>query len=172
MVDARSGITAADEEVTELLRHSDKPVILTANKADNVQRRQDAVEFYSLGLGEPVTISSIQGTGTGDLLDVIVEALPPEDEEAENVEDEDVVRVAIVGRPNVGKSSLLNSILGFERSIVSEVPGTTRDVIDMEFEFEDKKFRLVDTAGIRRRGRIGQGIEKYSVLRAERAIER
>ncbi|HYU75966.1 MAG TPA: GTPase, partial [Ktedonobacteraceae bacterium] len=102
MVDARSGITAADEEVADLLRRTQKPVILAANKADNAARRQDAVEFYSLGLGEPVTISSIQGTGTGDLLDVIVEALPPEDEEAENVEDEDVVRVAIVGRPNVG----------------------------------------------------------------------
>ena len=122
MVDARSGITAADEEV--------------------------------------------------DLLDVIVEALPPEDEEAENVEDEDVVRVAIVGRPNVGKSSLLNSILGFERSIVSEVPGTTRDAIDTEIEFKDRKLILIDTAGIRRRGKVGPGVEKFSVLRSTRAIER
>src|SRR5207249_6407974 len=128
-------------------------------KADNAARRQDAVEFYSLGLGEPVTISSIQGTGTGDLLDVIVEALPPEDEEAENVEDEDVVRVAIVVRPNVGKSSLLNSILGFERAIVSEVPGTTRDAIDTEIEFKDRKLILIDTAGIRRRGKVGPGGE-------------
>jgi len=172
MVDARSGITAADEEVADLLRRTQKPVILAANKADNAARRQDAVEFYSLGLGEPVTISSIQGTGTGDLLDVIVEALPPEDEEAENVEDEDVVRVAIVGRPNVGKSSLLNSILGFERSIVSEVPGTTRDAIDTEIEFKDRKLILIDTAGLRRRGKVGPGVEKFSVLRSTRAIER
>ena len=172
MVDARSGITAADEELADLLRRTQKPVILAANKADNAARRQDAVEFYSLGLGEPVTISSIQGTGTGDLLDVIVEALPPEDEEAENVEDEDVVRVAIVGRPNVGKSSLLNSILGFERSIVSEVPGTTRDAIDTEIEFKDRKLILIDTAGIRRRGKVGPGVEKFSVLRSTRAIER
>ena len=172
MVDARSGITAADEEVADLLRRTKKPVILAANKADNAARRQDAVEFYSLGLGEPVTISSIQGTGTGDLLDVIVEALPPEDEEAEDEEDEDVVRVAIIGRPNVGKSSLLNAILGFERSIVSEVPGTTRDAIDTEIEFKDRKLILIDTAGIRRRGKVGPGVEKFSVLRSTRAIER
>lgn len=172
MVDARSGITAADEEVADLLRRTRKPVILTANKADNAARRQDAVEFYSLGLGEPITISSIQGTGTGDLLDVIVEALPPEEEEAEEEEDEDVVRVAIVGRPNVGKSSLLNAILGFERSIVSEVPGTTRDAIDTEMEFKDRKIILIDTAGIRRRGKVGPGVEKFGVLRSTRAIER
>jgi GTP-binding protein len=172
MVDARSGITAADEEVADLLRRTRKPVILAANKADNAARRQDAVEFYSLGLGEPITISSIQGTGTGDLLDVIVEALPPEDEEAEEEEDEDVVRVAIVGRPNVGKSSLLNAILGFERSIVSEVPGTTRDAIDTEMEFKDRKIILIDTAGIRRRGKVGPGVEKFGVLRSTRAIER
>ncbi len=172
MVDARSGITGTDEEVTDLLRRTEKPVILAANKADNAARRQDAVEFYSLGLGEPVTISSIQGTGTGDLLDLIVEALPPEDEETEDVEDEDVVRVAIIGRPNVGKSSLLNAILGSERSIVSEVPGTTRDAIDTEIEFKDRKLILIDTAGIRRRGKVGPGIEKFSVLRATRAIER
>src|SRR6266516_999380 len=172
MVDARAGITAADDEVADLLRRTQKPVILAANKADNAARRQDAVEFYSLGLGEPVTISSIQGTGTGDLLDVIVEALPPEDEEAEAEEDEDVVRVAIIGRPNVGKSALLNAILGFECSIVSEVPGTTRDAIDTEIEFKDRKLILIDTAGIRRRGKVGPGIEKFSVLRATRAIER
>jgi GTP-binding protein len=172
MVDARSGITAADEEVADLLRRTQKPVIVAANKADNAGRRQDAVEFYSLGLGEPVTISSIQGTGTGDLLDAIVEALPPEDEEDEGEEDEDVVRVAIVGRPNVGKSSLLNAVLGFERSIVSEVPGTTRDAIDTRIEFKGRKLILIDTAGIRRRGKVGPGIEKFSVLRSTRAIER
>jgi len=173
MVDARTGITAADEEVAEMLRRTNKPVILAANKADNAARRLDAVEFYTLGLGEPITISSIQGTGTGDLLDVIVDALPPEEERPEEEEeDEDVVRVAILGRPNVGKSSLLNAILGFQRSIVSDVPGTTRDAIDTEMEFEGKKVILVDTAGIRRRGRVGPGVEKYSVLRASRAIDR
>jgi len=172
MVDARSGITAADEEVADLLRRTEKPVILAANKADNAARRLDAVEFYSLGLGEPIVISSIQGTGTGDLLDVIVEALPPEDEETEDEDDEDVSRIAIVGRPNVGKSSLLNAILGTERSIVSEVPGTTRDAIDTELMYKDRKLVLIDTAGIRRRGKVGPGVEKFSVLRSERAIER
>src|SRR5260370_5728007 len=172
MVDARTGITAADEEVAEMLRRTNKPVILAANKADNAARRLDAVEFDTLGLGEPITVSSIQGTGTGDLLDVIVDALPPEEERPEEEEDEDVVRVAIVGRPNVGKSSLLNAILGFQRSIVSDVPGTTRDAIDIEMEFEGKKVILIDTAGIRRRGRVGPGVEKYSVLRASRAIDR
>ena len=172
MVDARSGITATDEEVADLLRRTEKPVILTANKADNAARRQDAVEFYSLGLGEPISISSIQGTGTGDLLDLIVEELPPVDE-TENAEGEDEVpRVAIVGRPNVGKSSLLNAILGVQRAIVSEVPGTTRDAIDTEMEFEGRKLILIDTAGIRRRGRVVPGVEKYSVIRASRAIER
>jgi len=172
MVDARSGITAADEEVADLLRRTEKPVILAANKADNAARRLDAVEFYSLGLGEPIVISSIQGTGTGDLLDVIVESLPPEDEETEDEDDEDVSRIAIVGRPNVGKSSLLNVILGTERSIVSEVPGTTRDAIDTELMYKDRKLVLIDTAGIRRRGKVGPGVEKFSVLRSERAIER
>jgi GTP-binding protein len=172
MVDARSGITAADEEVADLLRRTEKPVILAANKADNAARRQDAVEFYSLGLGEPIPISSIQGTGTGDLLDRIVEELPTADE-TENAEEEDEVpRIAIVGRPNVGKSSLLNAILGVQRAIVSEVPGTTRDAIDTEMEFEGRKLMLIDTAGIRRRGHVIPGVEKYSVIRSSRAIER
>ncbi len=171
MVDAQSGITAADEEVADLLRRTQKPVILAANKADNAKRRMDAVEFYALGLGEPIDISSIQGIGTGDLLDLIVDALPPA-EELEEEEEEGIPRIAIVGRPNVGKSSLLNAILGVKRSIVSDVPGTTRDSIDTEFEFEGRKIRLIDTAGIRRRGRIGVGVEKYSVLRSTRAIER
>ncbi|GCE26787.1 GTPase Der [Dictyobacter alpinus] len=171
MVDARSGITAADEDVAQKLRHTEKPVIIAANKADNKDRRMDAVEFYTLGLGEPIVISSIQGVGTGDLLDRIVEELPPADE-SDDESDEDIIRISIVGRPNVGKSSLLNAITGSNRSIVSNVPGTTRDAIDTNFEFEGKKIRLVDTAGIRRRGRIGVGVEKYSVLRSERALER
>ncbi len=171
LVDARSGITAADEEVAEMLRPISKPVILAANKADNAARRMDSVEFYSLGLSEPIAISSIQGTGTGDLLDVIVDALPPASE-MEEEEEEDVTRIAIVGRPNVGKSSLLNAILGYQRSIVSNVPGTTRDAIDTMLEYEDRKLRIIDTAGIRRRGKVGIGIEKYSVLRSTRAIER
>jgi GTP-binding protein len=171
MVDARSGITAADQDVADLLRRANKSVIVAANKADNAARRMDAVEFYSLGLGEPVDISSIQGTGTGDLLDRIVEDLPSVDE-TDDEDDEGIPRIAIVGRPNVGKSSLLNIIMGYQRSIVSEVPGTTRDAIDTEIEFEGHKIKLVDTAGIRRRGRVGVGIEKYSVLRSIRALER
>jgi GTP-binding protein len=177
MVDAKTGITGTDEEVADMLRRTQKPVIVAANKADNATLRQNAVEFYQLGLGDPVELSSIQGVGTGDLLDLIVDALPPEEERTENEEGEeeeeaDVVRIAIVGRPNVGKSSLLNAILGFERSIVSDVPGTTRDAIDTEFEFKGRKIRLIDTAGIRRRGKVGPGIEKFSVLRSTRAIER
>jgi GTP-binding protein len=171
MVDARAGITAADEEVAELLRRTSKPVIVGANKADNAARRLDAVEFYALGLGEPLVLSSLQGVGTGDVLDRIVEELPPTDEPSE-AEEEERPRIAIVGRPNVGKSSLLNAILGFQRSIVSDVPGTTRDAIDTEVEFAGRKLVLIDTAGIRRRGRVGPGVEKYSVLRASRAIER
>ncbi len=170
MVDARSGITAADEEVADVLRRANKPVIVAANKADNQVRRLDSVEFYQLGLGEPIDISSVQGIGTGDLLDRVVELLPPADEEEE--EEEEVTRIAIVGRPNVGKSSLLNAILGTPRSIVSDVPGTTRDIIDTEMEFEGRRIRIVDTAGIRRRGRVIPGIEKYSVLRASRALDR
>ena len=173
MVDTRDGITAADQEVAQLLRRTKKPVILAANKADNAARRMDAVEFYALGLGDPIDISSIQGTGTGDLLDLIVEALPPDDsDDEENEDEEQIPRFAIIGRPNVGKSSLLNSIIGYERSIVSDVPGTTRDAIDSEVIFDGRKVRLVDTAGIRRRGRVGVGVEKYSVLRSTRALER
>ena len=172
MVDARSGITAADEEVANVLRRTKKPVIVAANKADNAARRMDAVEFYALGLGEPIVLSSTQGVGTGDLLDRIVEELPPPDEDENNEEEDDTPRIAIVGRPNVGKSSLLNAIFGSQRAIVSDIPGTTRDSIDTEVTFKDRKMIFIDTAGIRRRGRVGPGVEKFSVLRSSRAIER
>jgi GTP-binding protein len=171
LVDARDGITAADADVANLLRRSRKPVVLGANKADNPARRQESVEFYSLGLGEPITLSATQGTGTGDLLDAITDLLPPPGEE-EQVEGAGPPRIAIVGRPNVGKSSLVNSVLGQDRVIVSEIAGTTRDAIDTEVEHEGRRLILVDTAGIRRRGRVGAGVEKYSVLRATRAIDR
>lgn len=171
LVDARDGITPADSEVAELLRRSRKPIVLGANKADNPARRQESVEFYALGLGEPITLSSTQGTGTGDLLDAITEHLPPADADEED-ETPGLPRIAIVGRPNVGKSSLVNNVLGHDRVIVSEIAGTTRDAIDTEVEHDGRRLVLVDTAGIRRRGRVGAGIEKYSVLRATRAIDR
>ncbi len=169
LVDTEAGLTSSDQEVADVLRRTEKPVILVANKADNNRRRADAVEFYALGLGDPIPISAQHGHGTGDLLDAIVEALPPA--EAEEEEDERV-KIAIVGRPNVGKSSLLNRLLGEERVIVSEVAGTTRDAIDTEIEFEGEQMVLIDTAGIRRRGKIAPGVEKYSVLRALKAINR
>ncbi|GAC1476635.1 MAG: ribosome biogenesis GTPase Der [Ktedonobacterales bacterium] len=171
LVDARDGINAADSEVAEILRRSHKSVVLGVNKADNPARRQEAVEFYGLGLGEPITLSATQGTGTGDLLDAITDLLPPIDEQDEEVAP-GLPRIAIVGRPNVGKSSLVNSVLGQDRVIVSEIAGTTRDAIDTEVDHEGRRLILVDTAGIRRRGRVGAGVEKYSVLRATRAIDR
>jgi GTPase len=171
LVDASSGIIAADSDVAEMLRRSRKPVVLGANKADNPKRRQEAVEFYALGLGEPITLAATQGTGTGDLLDAITDQLPPAGEE-EPEEGAGLPRIAIVGRPNVGKSSLVNAVLGQDRVIVSEIAGTTRDAIDTEVEHEGRRLILVDTAGIRRRGRVGAGVEKYSVLRATRAIDR
>lgn len=175
VTDAASGLTAGDQEVAEILRRSRCPVFLTANKADNPRLRQAALEFYSLGLGTVYAISALHGTGVADLLDDVVEALPPSEPE---VEDERV-KLAIVGRPNVGKSSLLNRLLGEERAIVSPIPGTTRDAIDTYLEWkaqggEEKgtPITLIDTAGIRRRGKIGRGVERYSVIRAIRAIGR
>ncbi len=168
MVDTRSGVSAGDYEVADLLRRTDKPTILAANKADNTARREDVVEFFSLGLGEPVAISSIHGSGTGDLLDLIVEVLP----EFEELEESEGPRIAIVGRPNVGKSRLLNALLGEERSIVSDVPGTTRDSLDTVLQWKGQPVTLIDTAGIRRRGRVETGIEQFSVLRSMRAIDR
>src|SRR6478672_3093995 len=173
MVDAKSGLTGSDEEIAEVLRRSHKPVIVAANKAESEERRLNAVEFYQLGLGDPMPISAHHAVNTGDLLDEIVAAFPPPGEEEE---DENVTRIALVGRPNVGKSRLLNALLGQERVIVSDVPGTTRDAIDTELTYgegEDaRQITLIDTAGIRRRGHIEQGVEKYSVIRTLRAITR
>ena len=168
LVDARSGINAGDHEVAEMLRRADKPTILAANKAESGQRREMVFEFYELGLGEPIAVSAYHGTGTGDLLDRIVESLP----EAEAEDEIEGPAIAIVGRPNVGKSRLLNAFLGQERSIVSDVPGTTRDSLDTVVNWAGQPVTLIDTAGIRRRGRVDRGIEQYSVLRSMRAIDR
>jgi len=168
MVDAKTGATSGDFEVADLLRRTDKPTILGANKADNLERRDSVYEFYELGLGEPIAISALHGTGTGDLLDAIVEALPHFDEE----EIFEGPQIAIVGRPNVGKSRLVNALLGQERAIVSDIPGTTRDSLDTHLEWNGTPVTLIDTAGIRRRGRVETGIEQYSVLRSMRAIDR
>lgn len=169
LVDAREGVTGGDEDVAEVLRRSQKPVILAANKADNQERRLSSVEFYELGLGEPHAISAIHGAGVGDLLDEVLKSLPVT---PENEEEDDTLKLAIIGRPNVGKSSLLNALLGQERAIVSDIAGTTRDAIDTRMVWDDEEVVLIDTAGIRRRGRVEQGIEKYSVMRAMRAIQR
>jgi GTP-binding protein len=168
MVDAKSGLTAGDAEVADLLRRTDKPTILVANKADSAARRDDSVEFYELGLGEPIAVSSYHGSGTGDLLDRVVEALP----EFEELPETEGPKIAIVGRPNVGKSRLLNALLGQERSIVSDIPGTTRDSTDTQLVWAGQPITLIDTAGIRRKGRVDAGIEYYSVLRSMRSIER
>jgi GTP-binding protein len=170
IVDAEADLTGSDEDIAALLRRTDKPVLLAVNKADNQRRRQEAVEFYALGLGDPVPISALHGTGTGDLLDAIVEALPPAAEEEQD--EDEAIKIAIVGRPNVGKSSLLNKLLGEERVIVSEVPGTTRDAIDTHITYAGLELVLIDTAGIRRRGKIETGVEKYSFLRSLKAISR
>jgi GTP-binding protein len=168
LVDVKTGMTGGDYEVADLLRRTDKPTILVVNKADSTARREDSVEFFNLGLGEPYTISAYHGSGTGDLLDRIVESLP----EAEEEEETDGPRIAIAGRPNVGKSRLLNALLGQERAIVSDVPGTTRDSLDTQIEWEGEPITLIDTAGIRRRGRVEVGIERFSVLRSMRSIDR
>ena len=170
VVDVKVGMTAADQEVANMLLRSKKPVCLAVNKCDAVgPTNPDVYEFYALGLGEPIEVSAIHGHGTGDLLDFCVANLPPEEE---TEEDEDVIRVAIVGKPNVGKSSLLNRILGTERTIVSDVAGTTRDAIDSYFENEYGKYCFIDTAGMRRKSKVDDAIEKYSNLRTVAAIER
>jgi GTP-binding protein len=169
VVDARAGITPGDEEIAEILRRAHKPVLLLANKVDDPSQDSIALEFHRLGLGEPVPISAMHGHGAGDLLDAIVALLPGEGR-AEIAED--AIRVAILGRPNVGKSSLVNALVGRERVIVSEVPGTTRDAIDTVLAHNDETFVLVDTAGLRRKRKHRQGIEYYSQLRALEAAER
>lgn len=176
ITDAESGVTPADREVAEILRRNQykkdgqiwPPVILVVNKADSETRRMQAMQFYELGLGEPFPISALHGTGTGDLLDALVNAFLTKGEE----EEDESVKIAIVGKPNVGKSSLLNKLVGEERSIVSPIPGTTRDAVDTKIVYQDIPVTLIDTAGIRRRGKIEPGVEKYSVLRSLRAIER
>ena len=169
VVDAKAGITPGDEDLAAILRASGKPVIILANKIDDPRRDLEAVEFHRLGLGDPVPLSALHGHGTGDLLDEIVSRLPGRDE---RLVDESAIRVAILGRPNVGKSSLLNALLGEERVIVSEVPGTTRDTIDTVLTRGDTTVVLVDTAGLRRKRRQRQGVEYYSELRALEAAER
>jgi GTPase len=169
VVDTRAGITPGDEELAAILRRARKPVFLLANKIDDPSREADALEFHRLGLGDPIPLSALHGHGTGDLLDAIVAALPGS---AEAAVGDDAIRVAILGRPNVGKSSLLNALLGEERTIVSEVPGTTRDAIDTVLRRGAREFVLVDTAGLRRKRHQRQGIDYYSELRALGAAER
>jgi GTP-binding protein len=168
--DVTHGVTASDQEVAEKLRRVNKPVLLAVNKVENLKREEEAAEFWSLGLMNLITVSAEHGMGTGDLLDAVVENLPGPKNEDE--EDEGLIRVAVIGRPNVGKSSLVNAILGEERVIVSAVAGTTRDAIDVLVERDGDRFLLVDTAGMRRRGKVEFGVEKYSVMRALRAVER
>ncbi|TDQ33397.1 ribosome biogenesis GTPase Der [Zeaxanthinibacter enoshimensis] len=166
MVDVETGVTGMDEDVAKLLRKVDKPVFLVVNKVDNAKRSEDAVEFYSLGLGEYYTISSINGSGTGELLDALVEVLP----EGELPAD-DLPRFAVVGRPNAGKSSFVNALIGEERNIVTDIAGTTRDSIDTKYNQFGFDFYLVDTAGIRRKAKVREDLEFYSVMRAVRSIE-
>jgi GTP-binding protein len=176
IVDVESGVTPADHEVAQILRQHQRkkdgepfpPVFLVANKADNETRRAQAFQFYELGMGEPYPISALHGTDTGDLLETLVSSFQLSGEE---IEDESL-KIAIVGKPNVGKSSLLNRLLGEQRAIVSEIPGTTRDAVDTHLTFEDTPITLIDTAGIRKRGKIEPGVEKYSVLRTFQAIDR
>ncbi|MFP3895756.1 MAG: ribosome biogenesis GTPase Der [Anaerolineales bacterium] len=169
ITDVLDGVTGAEQRIANILRRTEKPIVLAANKVDNLEREQGIYEFYSLGLGDPVGVSALRGLKTGDLLDDIVDALSDISLE-ERISS--VVRVAIVGRTNVGKSSLLNRLLGQERVIVSDIPGTTRDAVDTSITYDEEEVTLIDTAGIRRRGRVEQGVEQYSVLRALRAIGR
>lgn len=169
IVDGKEGITPADEEVANMLRKSKKPIVLTVNKVDSIKEEDNAWEFYNLGIGDPVTISATQGLGLGDMLDMVVEHFDVVDGDEE---EDEYIRIAMLGKPNVGKSSLINRLLGEERVIVSEVAGTTRDAIDSTLETELGKFILIDTAGLRRKSKIKAEIERYSVVRTLAAIER
>lgn len=169
MTDAKAGVTSTDEEIGQILFKSGKPVVLAVNKVDNLQRQDEIYEFYSLGFGDPVGISGAHGLGIGDLLEAAARHFP---EDTGDEYGEDVIKVALIGRPNVGKSSLVNAMLGQERVIVSDVAGTTRDAIDTPFEKDGQKYVLIDTAGMRKRGKVYESTEKYSVMRALKAIER
>ncbi|MBX5437792.1 MAG: ribosome biogenesis GTPase Der [Alicyclobacillaceae bacterium] len=169
LVDGMQGLMPADRDVADLLRRAGKKVVLAVNKLEHPSHLSAAYEFYELGFGEPVAVSAMHGTGTGDLLDRVVAELP---RGADDEADDDTVRIALIGRPNVGKSSLINAILGEPRVLVSDVAGTTRDAIDTPFRFDGDNYILVDTAGLRRRGKVYKNVERYSALRALRAIER
>lgn len=167
LLDAEDGLTGMDEEVANLLRRSKKPVMVVANKVDNALRQTQSAEFYSLGLGEVYNISAINGSGTGELLDALIETLPREKEE----EELNIPRIAVIGRPNAGKSSFINAITGEERNIVTDIAGTTRDAINTRYQLFGKDFLLVDTAGLRKKAKVNENLEFYSVLRSVRAIE-
>ncbi len=170
VTDLKQGVTAADSDIALMLKKSKKPIVLVCNKADNYGKIPDELyEFYNLGLGEPHRVSAVNAIGIGDVLDAIYEELPPEDE---NENDDEVIKVAIIGKPNVGKSSLVNKILGENRVIVSNIAGTTRDAIDSEFENEFGKYVFIDTAGIRKKSKVSENLEKYSVMRSLLAVER
>jgi GTP-binding protein len=169
ILDARTGITFEDKALAAMLLRTQKPVLVIANKVDNFNNPPDYYELMGLGLGEPIPISAVQGLNTGDLLDAVVDRLPVQDEEEI---EQDTIRMALIGRPNVGKSSLVNAILGEERVIVTDIPGTTRDAIDTPFVREGQSYILIDTAGLRRKSRVDPGTERYSVVRALRAIDR
>ena len=170
LTDVKQGVTAADKEISIMLKKSKKPVVLVCNKADNLEKDKNEIyEFYNLGIGEPHPLSATNGLGVGDILDAIYEKFPKIDE---GEDDDDKIKVALIGKPNVGKSSLLNKILGENRSIVSDIAGTTRDAIDSEFENENGRYVFIDTAGVRKKSKIKENIEKYSIMRTLLAIER
>jgi GTPase len=177
LVDGQTGVTPADHEIAEILRRKQRvidgkfypPVILVVNKGESAKIRQVTAEFYELGMGEPYSVSAMHGTGTGDLLDEVIRHI---EAIGEDTEEDTSAKIAIVGKPNVGKSSLLNKIIGEERALVSDIPGTTRDAVDTKLDYEGFPVTLIDTAGIRRRGKVEPGVEKYSVIRSMNAIER
>lgn len=169
--DARAGITTEDEEVARLLRQSKKPIVLAINKADSPKQEMNIFEFYNLGIGEPIPVSASNHLGLGDLLDAVVAKFPDQDAAGE-LEEDDEIKVALIGRPNVGKSSIFNALVGEERSIVSDVAGTTRDAIDTPVVKNGQRFLFIDTAGMRRKAKVDEPIEKYSVMRSLRAVDR